>query len=347
MRSKRKIFLGLENIAGIFTSLKKGFEQNGISADFYSLNEHIYGYETDKIIKYSGNSFVRKFQKFFLLLKLLIRYDYFIFDSTGTILPEFKDIKLFRRFGRKTMVIFTGCDIRLPVKVEQFKWNPCRECTDDYKNFVGCVLETKPEKIKKIEDKFDIILSAEETAGSLSRSYYPALFPIDIERFKYTGTNPGKKLKILHAPSNAEYKGTRYIIHAIEKLSTEFDLEFNIVKDVKAEELYRIIADSDIVIDQMLVGFYGLFSIESMAMGKPVVCYIREDILKNSPEDLPVINANPDTLYDILKGILKAPETLSDIGRRSRLYAEKYHDAKKIAKQYYELLESGGNKIIA
>jgi len=339
MHSNKKVFLGLENIAGIFTSLKKGFEQNGITADFYSLNEHIFGYETDKVISYSPNPIARKFQKLKLITKLLFKYDYFVFDSSGTLFPNFKDIKFLRFFGKKTLVIFTGCDIRLPEKVEQFKWNPCRNCSDEYKTFVGCVLTTKPQKIKNIEKNFDILVSAEEAAGSLNKKYHSTLFPVDINKFKYTGVNPGRKLKILHAPSNPEYKGTKYINEVIEKLQREFEFEYKIVSNVKAEELYKEIESADLVIDQMLVGFYGLLSIDSMAMGKPVICYIREDILKNSPAELPVINANPDTLYSVLKEILQNPAILIDVGIRSREYAEKYHDAAKIAKQYYELLE--------
>lgn len=339
MATKRKVFLGLENIAGIFTSLKKGFEKNGITAEFFSLNEHIYGYKTDKVITYSNNFLLRKFQKFFLLMKLLVKFDYFIFDSTGSLLPGYKDIKLFRFFGKKTMVIFTGCDIRLPEKVAQFKWNPCSDCTDSYKNFVGCMLKTKPQKIKAIEESFDVLVSAEEAAGSLSKKYIPALFPVNIDKFVYTGSNPGKKLKILHAPSNPEYKGTKYILAAIDKLKTEFDFEFRIIKDVSIEELYKEIENSDLIIDQMLVGFYGLFSIESMAMGKPVVCYIRPDIYEKLPTDMPVINADPDTLYTVLKDILSAPSKLIEIGKKSREYIEQYHNAEKTAKIYYDLLE--------
>ena len=103
--------------------------------------------------------------------------------------------------------------------------------------------------------------------------------------------------------------------------------------------MYKEIEKTDLVIDQMLVGFYGLLSIESMAMGKPVVCYLRPDILERSPADMPVINADPDTLYSVLKEILLSPEKLVDIGKRSREYIENHHDAKIIAKQYYELLE--------
>ncbi len=339
MHSNKKVFLGLNNIAGIFTSLKKGFEQIGIKADFYSFEEHVFGYKTDKIIKYSENVLLRKLQKFFLILKLLLKYDYFIFDSSGSLLPGYKDIRLFRKFGKKTMVIFTGCDIRLPDKVAQFKWNPCRECTDEYKNFVGCDLRLKPDLISKIENSFDIRVSAEEAAGSLSKSYTSTLFPVDISAFRYSGTDPHRKLKIIHAPSHPEYKGTKYILEAVEKLKKEFDFEFSVVKDVKAEELYKEIADSDIVIDQMLVGFYGLLSIESMAMGKPVVCYIRDDIFSSVPEDFPIINANPDNLYNVLKDILENPVKLKSIGEISGKYAEKHHNSSVIAKQYIELLE--------
>lgn len=339
MHSNKKVFLGLENIAGIFTSLKKGFEQNGIPADFYSLSEHIFGYETDKIITYSENSFMRKLQKFSLIIRLLFRYDYFIFDSTGSLLPDYRDVKLLRFFGKKAMVIFTGCDIRLPEIVEKYRWNPCRDCPVEYKKFTGCVIETKPAKIREIEGNFDILLSAEEAAGSLNKDFHTALFPIDTEKFSYKGVNPSGRLKILHAPSNPVYKGTGYILAAIERLKSDHDFEFKVVNNVKADELYKEIASSDLVIDQMLVGFYGLLSIESMAMGKPVVCYIRDDIAGHSPAEMPVINANPDNLYDVLKGILSNPSVLIQTGIRSREYAEKYHNAKIIAKQYYELLE--------
>ncbi|NOS86136.1 MAG: hypothetical protein HOP31_13415 [Ignavibacteria bacterium] len=335
----KKVFLGLNNTAGVLTRLKAGFTQNGIDSDFYSFNEHIFGYETDLLLKYSRNRLSRVFQKTSLIFKLLIKYKYFIFDSSSTLLPAHRDIKIFRMFGKKCMMIFTGCDIRLPKEVEKYKWNPCRDCTNEYKSFVGCVIDTKPEMIRMVEKNFDIIVSAEEAAGSLSRKYHPALFPVDLEKFTYTGVNPGRKLKILHAPSNPEYKGTGYILDAIEKLKGEFEFEFKIVNNVTAEELYKEIEKTDLVIDQMLVGFYGLLSIESMAMGKPVVCYIREDISAVSPEEMPVINANPDNLYEVLKKILLNPSELIDAGIRSREYVEKYHNAKFIAKQYFGLLE--------
>ena len=75
-----------------------------------------------------------------------------------------------------------------------------------------------------------------------------------------------------------------------------------------------------------------------MALGKPVICYIREDDLKFIPpqmrEDLPVINATPTNIYEVLKEWLTVRrKELPALGNRSRAYVEKWHDPLKIAAQ--------------
>ena len=341
MKSHPKIFLGLENIAGIFTSLKTGFKSLGIEADFYSISAHLFNYKSDITLKYFKNPVLRKFQKFFLILKMLIKYDYFIFDAEGTLLPNFKDVKIFKKFGKKCIVIFTGCDVRMPEYVSEFKWNCCHKCDDAYKLRVGCFLDRKPAKTKKVEDVFDLIICPEEAAGALKKKYFNVLFPVNTELFKEnTQQNTRKKLRILHAPSNEVYKGTKYILKAIENLSSKYEFEFKKVQNVSIDELYKEIEQADILIDQMLVGFYGVLSTEAMAMDKPVICYIRPDIWGKIGSYCPVINANPDNLEAVLENLLKNPESLKDIGIKSREYVEKYHDAKVIAKQYLEILEA-------
>ena len=55
--------------------------------------------------------------------------------------------------------------------------------------------------------------------------------------------------------------------HAIELVLVEG------VPNDRALELYRT---ADLVFDQCLIGFHGYFALEAMAMGKPVVCFIRK-----------------------------------------------------------------------
>lgn len=81
-----------------------------------------------------------------------------------------------------------------------------------------------------------------------------------------------------------------------------------------------------------------------MALGKPVVCYIREEDLKFIPplmkKDLPIINANPDNIFEILKGLVEDRGKLNLIGEQSRAYVERWHDPMKIAERMKEAYES-------
>src|SRR5262249_48350106 len=95
-------------------------------------------------------------------------------------------------------------------------------------------------------------------------------------------------------------------------------------------------ARADILVDQLLLGWYGGAAVECMALGKPVICYIREDDLKFIPEEmrqeLPIIHASSATIYAVLKEWLTVRRhELPALGRRCRAYVERWHDPLKIA----------------
>ena len=88
------------------------------------------------------------------------------------------------------------------------------------------------------------------------------------------------------------------------------------------------------------MGFYGGFAVECMAMGKPVMCYIRQQDMKWIPEemakDMPIIRVTKEDLYEKLKYYIEHKEELENIARKSRQYVEKWHDPEKIAKDIIE-----------
>ena len=73
------------------------------------------------------------------------------------------------------------------------------------------------------------------------------------------------------------------------------------------------------------------------------VSYINPLMFSRYPADLPVVNANQDTLAEVLGGLLKDGHRRHEVGVQSRAYVEKYHDSGVIAKQlvgiYEELVE--------
>jgi len=103
-------------------------------------------------------------------------------------------------------------------------------------------------------------------------------------------------------------------------------------------ELKARCARADLVVDQLLVGWYGGLAVEAMALGRPVVAYLREEDLTGVPpemrEQLPLIRAEPSTIYGVLKEMLTTcRRDLAELGRRSRDYVVRWHDPRSVAEQ--------------
>jgi glycosyltransferase involved in cell wall biosynthesis len=275
------------------------------------------------------------------LIKCLFKYKAFIFFSGDSLLKDFKDFKLYRRFNKKTMMLFFGCDLQQPELTfrNDIPISACHNCTQQYKDFVGCVPEKKILRTRKIEKAADIIVSHLAFSDVLERKYLKITQPINIEEFPVDIPEIHNKIPvILHAPSNFGYKGTQFLIEAVDKLKNEFKFEFRLVHNVPINELYNEITNADIVVDQLIQGWFGMLPLEAMMLKKPVICYIRDDVLAQMPADFPVINANPSTVYSVLKELLQNRSNWKEIGEAGRLYVEKYHNAKEIAETYAQLL---------
>ena len=91
-----------------------------------------------------------------------------------------------------------------------------------------------------------------------------------------------------------------------------------LVENVPHAEVRRIYETADLLVDQVLVGWYGGLAVELMALGKPVVAYLRDTGLELIPpelkNDLPVISASPATLKAILRALVQDRPRLRELG---------------------------------
>jgi hypothetical protein len=69
-----------------------------------------------------------------------------------------------------------------------------------------------------------------------------------------------------------------------------------------------------------------------MALGRPTICFIRESYYEhiNYGNKIPIINAKPSTIYEVLKKTIDEKHLLPKIGSDSRKFVEEIHDIKKI-----------------
>jgi len=142
---------------------------------------------------------------------------------------------------------------------------------------------------------------------------------------------------IVHAPSNRVIKGTRYIEEAVNGLRTKgYPVILKIIENMTHEEAMSTCLNADVAVDQILIGAYGMFAVEMMMLGKPVVCYIRDDLKRYYGTDLPIINATPENLVMVLEDLYHNRHNLHELGKAGNEYVSKHHDAKWIAQKTIE-----------
>src|SRR5581483_11225391 len=101
------------------------------------------------------------------------------------------------------------------------------------------------------------------------------------------------------------------------------------------------LAAADIVVDQLNSGWYGLFAIEAMAHGKPVVGFIHDEAAARTAEafgvEVPIVRTTRETLARDLRPLADSPELRAERGAASRAYVERAHDADAMAARLVEI----------
>lgn len=152
----------------------------------------------------------------------------------------------------------------------------------------------------------------------------------------------GGTVRIAHAPNHRGFKGTEYIVAAVERLRAEgLDCELVLIEGVQNSEVRRILtSEVDVLADQVIATGYALNAIEGMAAALPVVANLEDDrstaVLRRYSylDECPILSASPETAADRLRQLVVDPDLRERLGRAAAQYAAKYHSDRTAAYQY-------------
>jgi glycosyltransferase involved in cell wall biosynthesis len=250
-------------------------------------------------------------QQFAAFAKLAPRTDIFHFYFGLTLVPKSLQFPLLRALRKKSVFHYLGSDIRGKTP-EQLAFGKRADA--------------------EIVGSYDAIRWVPE-----AHVVPPGL---DLREFTPVPPTDNARPLVVHAPSNREKKGTQWVIEACAQLPVELD----IVEGVPHEEARACYARADIVVDQLNAGWHGVFALESMALGKPVVTYLKPDVVERSAAGfgvrIPIVPATNETLVRALRPLVEQPALRREIGDRSRAYVEQVHDIDRVADRLIDLYRS-------
>ena len=345
--------------------LAKAEREIGLDSWSISYNFKYLNYKSDEVI--SKNRLIYEFKRWTLLRRAISDFDIIHFNFCQSTMPqrypglefnnaavnvlykiydfyagllELRDLPILKRVGKKIVVTYQGSDARQGDFLrERFRFHnldiPFPETISDASD------RCKVDRINQFNQYADLIYSLNPDLFYVlpERTKFLPYATMDLKEQHYIDPS-GSENKcplVIHAPTDRVIKGTKFLLEAVKRLEDEgVPFDFLLVEGLAHQEALDLYKRADLLVDQLLLGWYGGISVELMAMGKPVICFIHPPDLKPIPkqmrEELPVINANPNTIYQVLKDLLiKNKKQLPEIGRRSRAFVEKWHNPLTIA----------------
>lgn len=292
--------------------------------------------DLDRLLQ--GSRVGRKARRARVAAWLATGFDLLHFHFHTTLDPAHRDLALYKALGRRIVFHLHGCDIRDPRRVRlEHAVSACATCP------VQCLTKVKltlPDALVRHADKV-VVATPDLLEFVPDAELIPN--PIDLslwQRLRADAPSPHHGTRpwvIVHAPTDRAIKGTAHVEAAVARLQAEgLAVELRLLEGLAPAELRRACLEADIAVDQVLIGWIGLFAAEMMALGKPVVAYIRPDLLANQP-GLPVASASPDQLADCLRALIESPSARADLAERGPAWVAAHHDPTDIAARMLEL----------
>jgi glycosyltransferase involved in cell wall biosynthesis len=299
------------NIAGIPWQNVQALRRKGVDARLVVFERGHLHPEADRSLDRHGPLPARLAQQAAAFARLAPQTDIFHFYFGLTLIPKSVQFPLLRLLRKKSVFHYLGSDIRGKSPAE---------------------LAFGKRADAEIVGSYDAIRWVPE-----AHVIPPGL---DLRPFTPVPPSDNPRPLVVHAPSNREKKGTRYVIEACAQLPVDLDIVEGVPHELARERYAR----ADIVVDQLNAGWHGVFALESMALGKPVITYLKPDVVESSAEGyglrLPVVPATRETLVEALRPLVESPELRREIGAASRAYVEQVHDIDRVADRLLDVYRS-------
>ena len=142
------------------------------------------------------------------------------------------------------------------------------------------------------------------------------------------------------ATADRDIKGTNVIRRVVDELAAEgLPVRLIFAEDIPSRDMPYIQAQADIAVEQLYLGLNGSMAREAMMTGLPTLGFL----IRNRREDerplaildeYPIVDITPETLKDELRRFVQSRELRESVGRQSREFMMKWHEAQACAERY-------------
>jgi glycosyltransferase involved in cell wall biosynthesis len=330
--SGKRVFHGPTSLGGVPFRLASAQRRLGVQGASICYPSPVFRYPTDK--KFEAPDELTRLapdQVEFYANQYEIFHFYFGTSLNGLYLDDVVQLK---ERGKKIIFYFCGCDIRDPRIIgDKYSISGCAHCLPQLCN------PNRLEALRLAREVADLVYVSTPDLHEFMSDSRLLVQPIDVFALRkqakgILGKTKSHPFVVAHSPTSRKLKGTRFVIEAVESLKKRgLNMEARLIEGMNYQKALQEYISADIAVDQLLIGAYGQVTVEMMALGVPVICYVRDNVLPLYPSPPPIISADPYNLAEVLEYYYHNPEELEPFHSRGLEYVAQHHDADAVARQ--------------
>lgn len=282
-----------------------------------------------------------------------------LMESGRAVLADFhaasmlEDVPALEAAGVSHAVLYHGSEIRdLREHAERHPHSPYRvpeRDWDDYFRTLQSIVDKNRADLRRYAGTGGrVLVSTPDLLDVVPGATWLPLV-VDVDRFAGAAAGGVVPLErevpvVLHAPSNPRLKGTAAVEQVLEGMQRDGLVEYRRLSGVPHAQMPAFVADADVVVDQVVLGNPGVLMTEALAAGRVVVAHLGDEVrgrwgatdedlpvLDRVEADLPVVEADPDTLREVLEGVVGDRAAYQALASRGHDWARRHHDGRRAA----------------
>jgi hypothetical protein len=240
-----------------------------------------------------------------------------------------REMARLRDRGVAGALLFHGSDIRPPSRhAAQSPWSPFRGPVGQAR-----VLEDAASSNAALVAKADVpvfVSTPDLNQWLPEATWCPVVVDVGRWRSAAEASRSAGPLVVAHAPSQKWLKGTDRIEPTLHRLAAEGVIRYRHIANVPHASMPAFYADADVVLDQFLIGSYGVAACEAMASRRLVMGHVddftRARVRETTGLELPVHEATIESLEAELRRAAAEPERFESSRMAGPAFVEAVHD---------------------
>lgn len=258
------------------------------------------------------------------------------------------DLKRLLARDIRTGLVMHGSEIRDPRRhATTTPWSPFTDPRDELTAGLQSQRDVLAAKVLRYASQgVPVLMSTPDLLGEVPGSVWLPVV-VDLQRWQpgapvLTGERP----VVVHVPSRAAMKGSSRVDEVLGRLHERGDVVYRRLQGVPPDRMPQVLAEADILLDQFALGSYGVLACEGMAAGRIVIGHVTDEVRSvvrtAAGTDLPVLEANPETVEEVLARVVADRAGALARAQDGRRFVENLHDGRRSAAVLREHLHLGG-----